>query len=169
MGASSRAAGAAQHTTADAGVPRRGSSNWNHFSPGSGNIALLLILRNSSSKPYHACAGSERELAAPGQVSMLPALLLGASPGERVLDMCAAPGSKTAQLLELVGDDEPPAAAGRSGAVVANDVDAGRAQLLTHRARRHTCRCAPHLVSSRFPPMSLPLPTRPPTPHPPEL
>lgn len=31
---------------------------------------------------------------------MIPALMLDVHPGQRVLDMCAAPGSKTAQLIE---------------------------------------------------------------------
>ena len=34
-------------------------------------------------------------------VSMIPPLLLQVEPHHRVLDMCAAPGSKTAQLLEV--------------------------------------------------------------------
>ena len=33
---------------------------------------------------------------------MIPPLLLGVEPGHRVLDMCAAPGSKTAQLIEAL-------------------------------------------------------------------
>jgi 16S rRNA C967 or C1407 C5-methylase (RsmB/RsmF family) len=32
-------------------------------------------------------------------VSMIPALLLDVQPASRVLDMCAAPGSKSLQLL----------------------------------------------------------------------
>ena len=43
--------------------------------------------------------------------SVLPEVL-GVQPGARVLDMCASPGSKTAQLLERVGP---------GGLVVAND------------------------------------------------
>ena len=35
--------------------------------------------------------------------SMLPALLLEPQPGERVLDMCAAPGGKSTHLAELAG------------------------------------------------------------------
>lgn len=58
-------------------------------------------------------------------VSMIPALLLGTQPGDHVLDMCAAPGSKSLQLLEALGG---------SGVLVANDVDAKRAYLLVKRA-----------------------------------
>lgn len=36
--------------------------------------------------------------------SQLPPVLLGPQPGERVLDLCAAPGSKTRQLVGLMGD-----------------------------------------------------------------
>ncbi len=35
-------------------------------------------------------------------VSMLPPLLLGVESGHAVFDMCAAPGSKTAQVFELM-------------------------------------------------------------------
>ena len=61
-------------------------------------------------------------------VSMLSVLLLAPKPGERVLDMCAAPGSKTTQLLEYARGwsgldpstvDEPD----KGGLVVANDLD----------------------------------------------
>ena len=39
---------------------------------------------------------------------MIPPLLLEVEPHHRVLDMCAAPGSKTAQLIEALhaGDTE---------------------------------------------------------------
>ena len=40
-------------------------------------------------------------------VSMLPVLLLAPRPGERVVDLCAAPGSKTMQLLEALGAPFP--------------------------------------------------------------
>ncbi|KFY18367.1 hypothetical protein V493_08680 [Pseudogymnoascus sp. VKM F-4281 (FW-2241)] len=39
-------------------------------------------------------------------VSMIPPLLMGIEPGMTVLDMCAAPGSKAAQLLEMVHNGE---------------------------------------------------------------
>ncbi len=66
-------------------------------------------------------------------VSMVPPLFLDVQPHHRVLDLCAAPGSKTAQLLEALhagGGGEP------AGAVVANDADAARCALLTHQTAR---------------------------------
>ncbi|EOD41942.1 hypothetical protein EMIHUDRAFT_194550 [Emiliania huxleyi CCMP1516] len=50
--------------------------------------------------------------------SMLPAATLGVLPHHRVLDMCAAPGSKTTQLVERLD--------GGGGVVVANDFSALR-------------------------------------------
>ena len=37
---------------------------------------------------------------------MVPPLLLDARPGDAVLDMCASPGSKTQQLLEMLEAEE---------------------------------------------------------------
>lgn len=51
------------------------------------------------------------------EVSMLPARLLDPQPGERVLDMCASPGGKSAQMAVAM--------AGR-GTLVANDLTAAR-------------------------------------------
>lgn len=69
-------------------------------------------------------------------VSMIPPVVLNPERHHKVLDMCAAPGSKTSQLLETVnlpsksGDSEP------SGYVVANDSDHKRAYMLVHQMRR---------------------------------
>ena len=38
------------------------------------------------------------------RASMIPALILNPQQGERVLDMCAAPGSKTTQVAAMMGD-----------------------------------------------------------------
>ena len=56
-------------------------------------------------------------------VSMLPPLILDIQPGMKVLDACAAPGSKTAQIIEYLHGD---------GIIVANDVDTNRAYMLIH-------------------------------------
>ncbi|KAI8103000.1 hypothetical protein M9434_005788 [Picochlorum sp. BPE23] len=65
-------------------------------------------------------------------VSMIPPLFLDVQPHHRVLDMCAAPGSKTFQLLEALhqGGQEP------TGVVVANDSDMMRCNMLTHQSQR---------------------------------
>lgn len=76
---------------------------------------------------------------------MIPPVVLNASEGQSILDMCAAPGSKTCQLLEVAGAlPTPPsgAAAGSAvecepaGFVVANDADPKRAYMLVCQLRR---------------------------------
>ncbi|KAL6760331.1 tRNA-methyltransferase, partial [Haematococcus lacustris] len=81
-------------------------------------------------------------------VSMVPPLFLDVHPHHKVLDMCAAPGSKTFQLLEAVhGSTGAPAPAPLpllpTGFVVANDADYQRCQLLTHQLKRM---CSPCLL-----------------------
>ena len=51
------------------------------------------------------------------EVSMLPVLLLDPQPGDRILDMCAAPGNKTAQISVKMDN---------KGTVAANDLSYGR-------------------------------------------
>lgn len=50
-------------------------------------------------------------------VSMLPVMFMNIQPGDRVLDLCAAPGNKTAQISVLLNN---------GGTVVANDRNPGR-------------------------------------------
>jgi multisite-specific tRNA:(cytosine-C5)-methyltransferase len=91
-------------------------------------------------------------------VSMIPPLLMDLKPGMTVLDLCAAPGSKSAQLLEMIhageeercrqvaantsnGLDRPEGEDfqddGRStGLLVANDLDYRRAHMLVHQMKR---------------------------------
>ncbi len=61
-------------------------------------------------------------------VSMLPPLVLDVQPHHLVLDACASPGSKTTQLLEVVTKLS-------TGGVIANELDEGRARMLTHRIK----------------------------------
>jgi 16S rRNA C967 or C1407 C5-methylase (RsmB/RsmF family) len=68
---------------------------------------------------------------------MIPPLVLDAKPGHYVLDMCAAPGSKTAQLLEsMMESDSFP-----DGLVIANDSDQKRAYMLVHQGKRLQTPC----------------------------
>ncbi|MFC5970607.1 RsmB/NOP family class I SAM-dependent RNA methyltransferase [Halomarina salina] len=61
------------------------------------------------------------------EVSALPALVCAPEPDERVLDPCAAPGSKTTQLAAMMDD---------TGTLVANDNNLGRLSALRSNAER---------------------------------
>ncbi|XP_021918254.1 tRNA (cytosine(34)-C(5))-methyltransferase isoform X2 [Zootermopsis nevadensis] len=71
-------------------------------------------------------------------VSMIPPLLLDVKPHHKILDMCAAPGSKTAQLIELLHAED-----GRlpTGFLIANDIDNNRCYMLVHQAKRLNSPC----------------------------
>lgn len=58
---------------------------------------------------------------------MLPAAALKARPGERVLDLCAAPGGKSSQIALSMGGE---------GMLVANEVDTARARVLAANLER---------------------------------
>ena len=60
-------------------------------------------------------------------VSMVPPVVLDPQPKDLVLDMCAAPGSKSCQILEKLDVD---------GAMIANDSSSQRAYMLVHQLRR---------------------------------
>ena len=68
-------------------------------------------------------------------VSMVPPLALNVEPSHKCLDMCAAPGSKTSQLLEVVHRSIG-SSVDQQGLVVANDSDSDRAYMLVHQCKR---------------------------------
>jgi 16S rRNA (cytosine967-C5)-methyltransferase len=70
--------------------------------------------------------------------SMLVSRLLDPQPGERVLDLCAAPGAKTTHLAALIENE---------GAVLAVERHAGRAQALQRTCSRMGASCAQIEVS----------------------
>ncbi len=59
--------------------------------------------------------------------SMLPPLILNPQPGEYVLDMAAAPGSKTTQMAQMMRN---------KGVIVANDINFERIRALSHNIDR---------------------------------
>jgi NOL1/NOP2/sun family putative RNA methylase len=59
--------------------------------------------------------------------SALASLILAPQPGERVCDVCAAPGSKTTHMAQLMRDQ---------GIIVANDRHPKRLSMLEHNAKR---------------------------------
>lgn len=116
-------------------------------------------------------------------VSMIPPLLIDVRPGMTVLDMCAAPGSKSAQLMELIhaGEEdailqvaqkikegsagpEPMGPEGlnddgrTTGLLIANDSDYKRAHMLIHQMKRLS---SPNLIvtnhdATMYPSIKLP-------------
>ncbi|MCD6536859.1 MAG: RsmB/NOP family class I SAM-dependent RNA methyltransferase [Thaumarchaeota archaeon] len=62
-----------------------------------------------------------------GPVSMAPVEVLNPKPGDIVLDLCAAPGSKSTQIAQLLGGE---------GVIVANDVHHERIKALSSNLQR---------------------------------
>ena len=70
---------------------------------------------------------------------MIPPLLLDVQPHHKVIDLCAAPGSKTAQILEALNVTEKNSEGQvkwPSGLVIANDSDQKRCYLMIHQLNR---------------------------------
>ncbi|CAN8000835.1 unnamed protein product [Ixodes pacificus] len=105
------------------------------------DLSRVMIRKSEAYSRLHSFLISETEtgnITRQETVSMLPPLLLDVKPHHKVLDMCAAPGSKTAQLMEMLH--------GRvsnipTGVVVANDVDNKRCYMLVHQAKRLHSTC----------------------------
>ncbi len=68
-----------------------------------------------------------------GATSMIPAIALDPRPGDRVLDLCAAPGSKATQIAEAMRGE---------GLVVANDLFVDRLRALKGHLERLGIACA---------------------------
>ncbi len=63
--------------------------------------ALIIKNRNDDDMLAHPL-NKEGKIYLQGIASMIPPLVLDPQPGERILDLCAAPGSKTTQMAALV-------------------------------------------------------------------
>uniref|UniRef100_A0A8B9HG40 tRNA (cytosine(34)-C(5))-methyltransferase n=1 Tax=Astyanax mexicanus TaxID=7994 RepID=A0A8B9HG40_ASTMX len=121
------------------------------------NMSRKILRKSPLLEKFHQFLVSETEcgnISRQEAVSMIPPLLLKIEPHHKILDMCAAPGSKTAQLIEMLHSDmDVPFP---EGFVIANDVDNKRCYLLVHQAKRlnspcimvvnHDASCIPRLM-----------------------
>ena len=85
------------------------------------------VLQVPTATPAELPGYREAWFAVQDQASALVAEALQAEPGERILDVCAAPGGKSGSLACAVGDD---------GLLVASDVRLSRARLVRDSATR---------------------------------
>ncbi|KAI8074437.1 S-adenosyl-L-methionine-dependent methyltransferase [Gongronella butleri] len=86
------------------------------------------------------------------EVSMIPPMMMDIKPHQKVLDMCAAPGSKTGQIIEAIHANDKLNELPK-GLVVANDADYKRSHLLVHQLKRlqSPCFMATNHDGSQFP------------------
>ncbi|KRZ91948.1 Mitogen-activated protein kinase kinase kinase 15 [Trichinella sp. T8] len=84
-------------------------------------------------------------------VSMIPPLFMDIKSHHSILDMCASPGSKTVQLIEMLHADGE---ALPTGFVIANDLNNKRCYLLVHQSLRRSsspCCVITNCDASQFP------------------
>ncbi|KAM7276664.1 hypothetical protein ACFE04_018530 [Oxalis oulophora] len=102
------------------------------------NFSRKQIRKNENLGRFHEFLKLENEIGnitRQEAVSMIPPLFLDVKPDHYVLDMCAAPGSKTFQLLEIIYQSANPGFL-PNGLIVANDLDVQRCNLLIHQTKR---------------------------------
>ncbi|KAJ6578593.1 S-adenosyl-L-methionine-dependent methyltransferase [Mycena sp. CBHHK59/15] len=104
------------------------------------NVPKKVLRKSPEFKGFHSFLVFETEvgnISRQEAVSMLPPLFMEVEPHHKVMDMCAAPGSKTAQLLEaLHAQDTLTSTSIPSGLLLANDSDHKRTHLLIHQSAR---------------------------------
>ncbi|KAL4073670.1 S-adenosyl-L-methionine-dependent methyltransferase [Scleroderma citrinum] len=104
------------------------------------NVSKKVLRRSPEFKKFHSFLVHETEvgnISRQEAVSMLPPLFMDVQPHHKVIDLCAAPGSKTAQLLEaLHANDTATSTSIPAGLLIANDSDSRRSHLLIHQSAR---------------------------------
>ncbi|XP_075069004.1 RNA cytosine C(5)-methyltransferase NSUN2 [Mixophyes fleayi] len=106
------------------------------------NLSRKIIRKSPELEKFHQFLVNETEsgnVSRQEAVSMIPPVLLNVQPHHKILDMCAAPGSKTKQIIEMLhADMDVPFP---EGFVIANDVDNKRCYLLVHQAKQLSSPC----------------------------
>ncbi|BAT73408.1 uncharacterized protein HKW66_Vig0011380 [Vigna angularis] len=102
------------------------------------NFSRMQLRKNQTLERFHEFLKLENEIGnitRQEAVSMVPPLFLDVHSDHFVLDMCAAPGSKTFQLLEIIHQSSKSGSL-PDGMVTANDLDVQRCNLLIHQTKR---------------------------------
>ena len=107
------------------------------------NIPRFELKKTESLKNFHKFIQKNMDaglISRQEAVSMIPPMLMRISKTDKVFDMCAAPGSKTAQFLEVFYKDfdflDPNSIEQDTGFVLANDNNWDRAHMMTHQLKR---------------------------------
>ncbi|XP_063779006.1 RNA cytosine C(5)-methyltransferase NSUN2 [Pseudophryne corroboree] len=106
------------------------------------NLSRKIIRKSPELEKFHQFLVHETEsgnISRQEAVSMIPPVLLNVQPHHKILDMCAAPGSKTKQIIEMLHADMD--VSFPEGFVIANDVDNKRCYLLVHQAKQLNSPC----------------------------
>ncbi|KAJ7322827.1 S-adenosyl-L-methionine-dependent methyltransferase [Mycena albidolilacea] len=131
------------------------------------NVPKKVLRKQPEFKEFHSFLVFETEVGNVSRqeaVSMLPPLFMDVEPHHKVMDMCAAPGSKTAQLLEaLHAQDTLTSTSIPSGVLLANDSDHKRTHLLIHQSARlpSPALLVTNLDASIYPQLKIPSPNNP--------
>nr|XP_043638974.1 RNA cytosine-C(5)-methyltransferase NSUN2-like [Erigeron canadensis] len=102
------------------------------------SFSRMQLRKNKNLERFHEFLKQENEIGnitRQEAVSMVPPLFLDVHQDHFVLDMCAAPGSKTFQLLEMIHQKSEVGTL-PTGMIIANDVDVQRCNLLIHQTKR---------------------------------
>lgn len=95
------------------------------------SLDKTLLRRDPRFRPFRDWLNLQTELGRSHRqefVSMIPTYFLDVQPTDSVLDMCAAPGSKTSQIVEILDAED--------GFVIANDIDIRRCRNLVHNLQK---------------------------------
>lgn len=73
-----------------------------------------------------------------GEASAMAATAIDAKPGQRILDLCSAPGGKTMMMAEMMNN---------TGKIVAQDIHSHRIELIKQQAKRLGIDCIAYVVA----------------------
>lgn len=107
------------------------------------NIPRMELKKNADLSKFHKFIQKSVDsglISRQEAVSMIPPMLLNTKRGEKIFDMCAAPGSKTAQFLESFYENydflNKEQYKEDIGFVLANDCNVKRAYMMVHQLKR---------------------------------